>query len=66
MFGNQTLHHLFPTVDQSLLPQLNELFLDTCREFQIQIRELPWRSLVVGHFHQLQRDKTIGLKEMKL
>jgi len=66
MFGNQILHHMFPTVDQSLLPQLNELFLDTCREFQIQLRELPWWSLVVGHFHQLQRENPIDLKEMKL
>lgn len=65
MFGHHTLHHMFPTVDHSLLPQLNELFLDTCREFGIQLREFPWWPLIVGQFHQLQREKPISLKEMK-
>lgn len=65
-FGHQTLHHLFPTVDQSLLPYFHELFFDTCREFNIQLREFDWWPLIVGHFKQLQRTKTNSLKDMKL
>lgn len=65
-FGNHTLHHMFPTLDNSLLPQLNELFLDTCREFEIQLRELPMWPLVVGQFQQLQRTKNLSLREMKI
>ena len=64
-FGHHTLHHLFPTIDHSLLPHFNELFLDTCREFQIQLREFSWWALIAGHFQQLQRMKPISLTEMK-
>lgn len=65
-FGRHTLHHLFPTLDHSLLPHFQELFLDTCQEFKIQLRECLWWPLIVGQFRQLQRTKTISLKEMKI
>lgn len=63
-FGNHTLHHMFPTLDHGYLPQLNELFLDTCREFEIELRGFAWWPLIVGQFQQLKRTKTISLKEM--
>lgn len=66
LFGHHTLHHLFPTLDHNLFPQLNELFLHTCREFEIQLREFPWWPLIVGQFQQLQRTRTKCIKEMKV
>lgn len=56
-FGNHLMHHLFPTVDHGLLPQLDDIFLETCMEFEEQFKELPWYSLVVGQFQQLARIK---------
>lgn len=64
-FGHHTLHHMFPTLDHSFLPQLNELFLDTCTEFDVQLREFPWWPLIVGQFRQLLRTETVTLKEMR-
>lgn len=66
LFGHHTLHHMFPTLDHGLFPQLTELFLDTCREFEIQLRELPMWPLVVGQFQQLQRTRSLSLREMKI
>lgn len=65
-FGHHTLHHFFPTVDHGILPQLNEAFLETCNEFQMELREYTWWPLIVGQFDQLVRDKPRNLKEMKL
>ena len=58
-FGDHTLHHLFPTVDHGLLPQLHNIFLETCEEFQLVLREYPWFELIKGQFQQLERTKTL-------
>ena len=54
-FGEHTLHHLFPTLDHGLLPQLNAIFLETCNEFDTELREYPWYKLIIGQFQQLNR-----------
>jgi hypothetical protein len=36
-FGLHQLHHLFPTVDHSRLPLLQEMFRETCKEFKLEI-----------------------------
>lgn len=66
-FGHHTLHHLFPTIDHGILPQLHEIFLETCREFQMELREYTWWPLIVGQFQQLTRDKpkALATKEVK-
>ncbi|KAB7500082.1 hypothetical protein Anas_00797 [Armadillidium nasatum] len=44
-FGNHTLHHLFPTVDHSKLPYLQEVLLETCKEFDIKFEVYtPWET----------------------
>ncbi|RXG67352.1 cytochrome b5-related protein [Armadillidium vulgare] len=44
-FGNHTLHHLFPTVDHSKLPYLQEALLETCKEFDIKFEVYtPWET----------------------
>lgn len=61
-YGNHTLHHFFPTVDNAVLPQLDDLLIETCLEFKIELEELPFLKLLVGHFKQLARKNTIRLK----
>ena len=34
-YGNHALHHLFPTLDHSVLPLLTHVFLETCEEFGV-------------------------------
>lgn len=65
-FGHHTLHHMFPTLDHAVLPQIHQTFLDTCKEFDKELREFSWWPLIVGQFEQLQRTEPRTLREMKL
>jgi fatty acid desaturase len=56
-FGNHILHHLFPTLDHALLPQLEETLIETCKEFEVEIRKMPIWNILVGQFQQLARTK---------
>lgn len=56
-FGHHILHHFFPTLDHAVLPQLNDIFLNTCQEFEGELRVFPWWQLIVGQFTQLTRTK---------
>lgn len=58
-FGNHILHHFFPTLDHAILPQLQTVFIETCREFEQDFRELPWWNLIAGQFKQLTRTQPI-------
>lgn len=60
-FGHHILHHFFPTVDHVLLPQLHEIFVSTCKEFESEFREFPWWELIAGQFRQLLRTKPIRI-----
>jgi fatty acid desaturase len=62
-FGEHTLHHLFPTIDHGLLPQLKDLVLETCQEFGTELREYPWYKLIQGHYQQLARTEPRSLEE---
>jgi len=61
MFGEHTLHHLFPTLDHGLLPLLHEVFLQTCNEFDVEMRSFHWHHLFVGQYKQLARVQTTSL-----
>ncbi|CAO1384650.1 unnamed protein product [Diamesa tonsa] len=54
-FGQHTLHHLFPTIDHGLLPQLQSTFIETCKEFEVNMRKFPWHELMIGQFRQIAR-----------
>ena len=60
-FGQHTLHHLFPTIDHVLLPQLQSIFIETCKEYEVQMRIFPWHKLIIGHFQQLARTEKSSL-----
>lgn len=55
LFGEHTLHHLFPTLDQALLPQLHDILLETCKEFDVEFRRFTWGKLFIGQFKELAR-----------
>lgn len=61
-FGHHILHHFFPTLDHALLPQLHEILISTCLEFDGELREFPWWKLIVGQFKQLARTEPRRLK----
>lgn len=63
--GEHTLHHFFPTLDHGLLPQLYDVFMTTCKEFDAELREFSWYELLVGHHEQLARNKTLSVDERK-
>jgi fatty acid desaturase len=60
-FGNHALHHLFPTLDHALLPQLEKTLIETCIEFELDLREMNVWELIVGQFQQLARTEKISI-----
>lgn len=56
---SDTLHHMFPTLDHLVLPQLRDILVETCKEFNISIREMKWQDLIIPQFQQLGRTKPI-------
>ena len=54
-FGDHSLHHLFPPLDQGILPQLYPTFLETCAEFEVEYRERPWWHMFFAQYKQLAR-----------
>ena len=61
-FGDHVLHHLFPSLDHSLLPQIRETVFETCQEFETEIRECTMLEALVGQFKQLGRIEPVKLK----
>lgn len=61
MFGEHTLHHLFPTLDQGLLPQLHDVLIETCRDFDVEFRKFSWYKLFIGQFKELARNEPSSL-----
>lgn len=54
-FGDHTLHHLFPALDHSLIPRLQDTFRYTCEEFGLDLTQKSFASIVRGQFKQLVR-----------
>lgn len=61
LFGEHTLHHMFPTLDQGLLPQLHEVLIETCIEFDVEFRKFSWYKLFKGQFKELARNEPSSL-----
>lgn len=57
-FGEHSLHHLFPTLDHTILPQLLPIVVDVCKEFNVKLRYMSRWELVKGQFKQLARTET--------
>lgn len=55
-FGEHALHHLFPTLDHAILPQLHGVFYETLKEFECEIRDCSWFVHIMGQHRQLARE----------
>lgn len=60
-FGDHYLHHMIPTVDHASLPQLRGVFLQTCKEFNLELREYHLYQCIIPQFKQLARSKKMSL-----
>ncbi|XP_037817581.1 cytochrome b5-related protein [Lucilia sericata] len=56
-FGEHALHHLFPTLDHGVLPQLYPVFRKTLEEFKEELRECTFLEHIIGQNKQLLRTK---------
>jgi fatty acid desaturase len=59
-YGEQVLHHLFPALDLSILPQLKETLRETCKEFDVDLQpETTMLKATVGQMKQLFRSEIL-------
>lgn len=49
-FGNHILHHLLPAVDHSKLPLVHDAFLQTCKEFKIDFKDVWFEKRKIHPF----------------
>lgn len=56
-YGLHTLHHMFPTLDHSILPKLEATFLETCKDFSVEFHKKSVMSAVSDQFKQLARSE---------
>lgn len=54
-YGLHCLHHLFPTLDHSILPHLQDDFYKTCQEFNISFKRTNIIRAMIDQFKQLDR-----------
>ncbi|KAM7351849.1 cytochrome b5-related protein-like [Cochliomyia hominivorax] len=54
-FGDHALHHLFPTLDHGILPQLYPILYETLDEFKCELRECSGLHHLIGQHKQLLR-----------
>ncbi|KAI8118036.1 Cytochrome b5-related protein [Lucilia cuprina] len=57
-FGDHVLHHLFPTLDHGILPQLYPVLYETLEEFKCELREINHLEHIIGQHKQLLRIET--------
>lgn len=57
-YGHHALHHLFPTLDHGILPELYPELYKTMEEFEVELDAYPWYHMVYGQFMQLARTET--------
>ncbi|XP_067622954.1 cytochrome b5-related protein [Eurosta solidaginis] len=54
-FGDHFLHHLFPTLDHGILPQLYPILYETLKEHKAELRECTHLQHIIGQNKQLLR-----------
>lgn len=56
VFGDHTLHHLFPTIDHVHLKELISIYQETLKEFGLDFNEKSYPEIIAGTFKQLARN----------
>ncbi|XP_065218352.1 cytochrome b5-related protein-like isoform X2 [Planococcus citri] len=57
VFGEHTLHHLFPTIDHVHLKELIPIFKETLEEFGVPMNEKSYPEIIANTFVQLARNR---------
>ncbi|CAG9812129.1 unnamed protein product [Chironomus riparius] len=65
-FGDHVLHHLFPTLDQAILPQLREVLDKTCQEFDVKYIKYGTVKSFFGLLKQMSRTKAKTFKNINI
>lgn len=52
---------MFPSLDHGLLPQLKDTLIETCKDFDVEMRQTNFYQALVGQFQQLGRTETVSL-----
>ncbi|XP_022825340.1 cytochrome b5-related protein-like [Spodoptera litura] len=55
LFGDHCLHHMFPTLDHSVLKYMHPLFIDLCEKYQANYRVSTQFKLVLGQIKETMR-----------
>ncbi|XP_035438276.2 cytochrome b5-related protein isoform X3 [Spodoptera frugiperda] len=55
LFGDHCLHHMFPTLDHSVLKYMHTLFIDLCEKYQANYRVSTQFKLVLGQIKETMR-----------
>jgi fatty acid desaturase len=59
-FGDQVLHHLFPSIDSSIYPQLRDTLTSTCKQFDVEVKpQITIMRAMFEQFKQLFRTETL-------
>ncbi|CAD8104071.1 unnamed protein product [Paramecium primaurelia] len=56
-FNQHTLHHMFPTVDESRIPEIQHFLLETIQEFKLQH---IYKQRTVGELYKAHNDFVFG------
>lgn len=59
LYGEQVLHQLFPSIDAAILPQLKSVLIDTCKEFDVEIKKCTLLEGVVGQYKRLYMENPL-------
>lgn len=49
-FGDHSMHHLFPTLDHGVLPQLYPILFETIKHFEVQLQSCGWFEHIIGQY----------------
>lgn len=56
-YGHHAMHHLFPTLDSAILPELYSILYKTMGEFEVELVSYPWYHHIYGQLRQLSRNE---------
>lgn len=62
LFGDHALHHMFPTLDHSVLKYLHPIFIEYCEKFQANYRASTQFKLVIGQIKETMRTEFRTIK----
>lgn len=60
-YGNHTMHHMFPTIDNVFLPQLYDILIETCNELKNEINGIAMWDGLKEQIKQMSRTEVIKL-----